>query len=228
MQPMQGVAALLMDQHLVICHQKSLQKHLIFRIAVSFTSIQQLFESFQAAKDLENSNDSKWCNRKRKRALRNPLYLQILLHGYQMPTRIRMIVDWLLLALEAVACQAFHRWDLELQSCNSTDLCEPAILSRQMSQTNGSTLAGLVVFKRMLNVNYSNCSQKKTLSFKCPCLTSWRSMWLLHLQHRSPIVVWVDVSCMGMRGARHKSERSHNIFTINMIWRDIHPWHFCC
>lgn len=43
----------------VICRQKSLQKHLIFRIADSFTSIKQLFESFQAAKDLENSNDSK-------------------------------------------------------------------------------------------------------------------------------------------------------------------------
>ena len=36
-------------------------------------------------------------------------------------------------------------------------------------------------------------------------------MWLLHLQHRSPIVVWVDVSCMGMRGARHKSERSEHL-----------------
>ena len=48
-------------------------------------------------------------------------------------------------------------------------------------------MGGLLVFKWMLNVNYSNYTGvfTKQLSFKCPCLTSWRSMWLLHLQHRT-------------------------------------------
>ena len=150
---MQGVAALLMDQHLVICRQKSLQKHLIFWIAVSFTSIKQLFESFQAAKDLENS---KWCNRKG----RGPWEAHFISKLFCTDTKCQLGFAWLSIVACAWGCglpsvPSMGSWIAKLQ------LHWPVRASHfepPMSQTNGSTLARLVVFKRMLNVNYSNCS----------------------------------------------------------------------